>query len=379
MKNLILFIILLLVCIGLTAQSPESSAPKMDFEAYDPPSTLVVPEHPVTRARFPFIDVHSHQYGMPEQDLSKLIEEMDKLNMAVMVNLSGRGFRRVGNAFDVNDGSYLKEAVQNVKEHYPNRFIVFTNISFVGMGEEGWVEKAVKQLEEDIKNGANGLKIYKSLGFSVKDKAGERVPIDDHRLDPIWAKCGELGIPILIHSADPASFWDEHDENNERWLELKLRPRRKRSDTNPAPWKQLIEEQHRVFRQHPNTKFINAHLGWYANNLGELGKLMDELPNMYAEIGAVIAELGRQPRFAREFLTKYQDRVMFGKDSWNPEEYHTYFRVLETADEYFPYYKRYHAFWKMYGLELPDEVLKKLYYKNALQVIPNIDATLFPE
>ena len=378
MKNHTPFLLLLL-SLGAIAQSPGSTERKMDFEAYDPPSTLVVPEHPVTRAKFPFIDVHNHQFGMPEQDLSKLITEMDKLNMAVMVNLSGRGFRRIGNVFDVNDGEYLKEAVQNVKENYPDRFIVFTNISFTGIGEEGWTEQTVGQLEEDVRNGANGLKIYKSLGFSVKDNSGARVPIDDIRLDPIWAKCGELGIPVLIHSADPAPFWDEHDENNERWLELKLRPRRKRSDTDPAPWMQLIEEQHRVFRKHSNTKFINAHMGWYANNLGALSELMDEFPNMYAEIGAVIAELGRQPRFAREFLTKYQDRVMFGKDSWNPEEYHTYFRVLETNDEYFPYYKRYHAFWKMYGLALPDDVLKKLYYKNALKVIPNIDPTHFPE
>ena len=170
-----------------------------------------------------------------------------------------------------------------------------------------------------------------------------------------------------------------HDEKNERWLELKVRPGRKRSDNNPAPWETIIAEQHDLFRKHPKTKWINAHLGWHGNNLGKLGELMDKYPNMYAEIGAVIAELGRQPRMAKKFLTKYQDRVMFGKDYWNPEEYYTYFRVLETADEYFPYYKRYHAFWRMYGLDLDDEVLKKLYYKNALKVIPNIDRSLFPD
>ena len=138
-------------------------------------------------------------------------------------------------------------------------------------------------------------------------------------------------------------------------------------------------EQHDLFRRHPDTKFINAHLGWLGNDLGKLGELMDEMPNLYTEIGAVLAELGRQPRFARKWLEQYQDRVMFGKDSWNPEEYHVYFRTLETDDDYFPYYRRRHAFWRIYGLDLSDEVLKKIYYKNALAVIPGIDASLFPE
>ena len=212
-----------------------------------------------------------------------------------------------------------------------------------------------------------------------RDSKSQRIRVDDTRIDPIWAKCGELGIPVLIHSADPKSFWDPLDENNERWLELKTHPGRKRSNENPASWEHIIEEQHNVFRKHPRTKFINAHLGWFGNDLKKLGQLLDELPNMYTEIGAVIAELGRQPRYAREFLIKYQDRVMFGKDSWVPSEYETYFRVLESADDYFPYHKRYHAFWRMYGLDLPDEVLKKIYYKNALKVIPNIDASQFPK
>jgi predicted TIM-barrel fold metal-dependent hydrolase len=169
------------------------------------------------------------------------------------------------------------------------------------------------------------------------------------------------------------------DKHNERWLELKTRPGRKRGDDNPVPWQQLIDEQHEVFRKHPGTIFINAHMGWYANDLSKLAELMDKFRNMYVGIGAIIAELGRQPRFASQFLIKYQDRVLFGKDSWIPSEYHTYFRVLETQDEYFPYHKKYHAFWRMYGLGLPDEVLKKLYYKNALRIIPGLDAGLFPE
>ena len=340
-------------------------AQDMSFEEYNPTSTLVVPTNEVPKAKFPFIDIHSHQFRMATQDLSQLIADMDKLNMGVMVNLSG------------GSGEGLKAALENVKKSYPNRFVVFANVNFDGVGNPGWGENAARQLEEDVRNGAGGLKIYKSLGLRNKDTDGKRLAIDDPRLDPVWAKCGELGIPVLIHAADPKSFWDPMNSKNERWLELKTRPRRKRSETNPAPWEQIIQEQHNMFKKHPGTNFINAHMGWYANNLGKLGELMEEIPNMYVGIGAVIAELGRQPRNARAFFVKYQDRILFGKDSWKPEEFPTYFRVLETDDEYFPYYKKYHAFWAMYGLDLPDDVLKKVYYKNAMSLIKGLDNSLF--
>lgn len=340
---------------------------EMSFEEYNPTSTLVVPEHPVDRAKFKFIDVHSHQFRMANQDLSELIKEMDQLNEGIMVNLSG------------GSGQDLVAKLKNVNEHYPNRFAIFANVDFSGVGNPNWGKQAAAQLEEDVKNGAKGLKVYKSLGLRNNDVNGNRIPVDDPRLDPIWAKCAELGIPVLIHSADPKSFWDPMDSSNERWLELKTHPRRKRSATDPAPWQQIIDEQHRMFKKHPKTKFINAHMGWYANDLDRLGELMDEIPNMNVGIAAVIAELGRQPKRAKEFFIKYQDRIVFGKDSWKPEEFPTYFRVLETADEYFPYYKKYHAFWAMYGLDLPDEVLKKVYYKNALNLIPGLDKSLFPE
>jgi predicted TIM-barrel fold metal-dependent hydrolase len=362
MKKFFFFLFTLSV-FGAFAQSTD----KMDFEKYNPPSTLVVPEHKVAKAKFPFIDVHNHQFGMPDMDLSTLIRDMDKLNMKVMVNLSGES------------GETLKRSVANVKQNFPKRFIVFANVDFKGVGETGWGEKAARQLEEDVKNGANGLKIYKSLGFSVNDVNGKRVKVDDPRLDPVWKKAGELKIPVLIHTADPKPFWEPMDENNERWLELATHPNRKRSDTNPAPWDTLMAEQHRLFKKHSKTTFIAAHFGWYPNDLAKLGKLLDEMHNVVVEFGAVIAELGRQPRSAKQFFTKYQDRILFGKDSWAPEEYATYFRVLETEDEYFPYHKKYHAFWAMYGMGLPDAILKKVYYKNALRIIPNIDKTLFPK
>jgi predicted TIM-barrel fold metal-dependent hydrolase len=339
----------------------------MDFEKYDPVSNLVVPEHPLTRSKFPFIDVHNHQWNMGSQDLAALVKDMDKLNLQVMVNLSG------------GNGTGLQKMTENIRSSYPGRFIVFANINFSGMGETGWTEKAVKQLEEDVQHGANGLKIFKDLGFSVKDNTGKRVTVDDPRLDAIWTKAGELKIPVLIHTADPKPFWDPVDEKNERWLEITTHPGRKRGATDPAPWQTLIEEQHRMFKKHASTTFIAAHFGWYPNDLTKLGLLLDTMPNVNVEFGAVIAELGRQPRAAKRFFEKYQDRILFGKDSWVPEEYATYFRVLETEDEYFPYHKKYHAFWRMYGLGLPDDILKKVYYKNALRIVPHIDKTLFPD
>ena len=340
----------------------------MTIEEYEPKSTLKVPQNPVTRAKYPIIDVHNHQSLTPDPArLAQIVKDMEALNLYAMVNLSGRS------------GKDLAEGVKNTKGKYPTRFIVFANINFDGIDEPGYSEKAVAQLVEDHKNGAQGVKIFKSFGMTVKDGKGNRVPVDDPRLDPVWAKCGELGIPILIHTAEPATFFEPQDKYNERWLELKQFPDRARPPERYPTFEQLITEQENLFRKHPKTNFINAHLGWFGGDLVRLGKQLDRFPNVTTEIGAVIAELGRQPRFAREWFIKYQDRVLFGKDIWQPSEYHVYFRVLETSDEYFDYYRKRHAFWKMYGLNLPDEVLKKLYYKNALRIVPGIDKKAFPK
>ena len=350
---------------------------KVTFEEYEPKSTLVTPQHPLKRSKFPFIDVHNHQWEMDSQEkVAKLVEGMDKLNMGLLVNLSGRG----GADDEAKSNATLYNQIELTQKNFPNRFAIFTNVDFSKMDETGWTEKAVAKLTDDVKNhGAKGLKIYKNLGFSVKDKE-KLVPVDDPRIDPIWAKCGELGIPVIIHTADPAPFWQPVDSYNERWLELKTHKGRKRETSKgDFSWEQLIAQQHNIFRKHSKTTFINAHMGWYPNNLAKLDSLMDVFPNMYVEIGAVIAELGRQPRAAKKFFEKRQDKVLFGKDSYVPDEYETYFRVLETEDEYFPYHKKYHAFWRMYGIGLSDAILKKVYYKNALKIIPGLDKSKFPE
>ena len=347
----------------------------MSFEEYEPISSLVVEENLTKRAKFPFVDVHSHLWDMPVRDLDKLVGEMDELNMVYIVNLSGSGFGPQA-AKDL----YLNKSLENINENQPGRIGLFVNVDFSTVDNEKDVEAQADIIRDAVANGAIGLKVYKSLGLSDKDSEGNRVAVDDPRLSPIWDVCGELGIPVLIHSADPFPFWQPKDEKNERWYELKEKPNRfyGESDFIP-PFEDIIKEQHRMFKRHPNTTFINAHLGWLAHDLERLGKHLDEHPNVVTEFGAVIAELGRQPIAARKFMIKYQDRIMFGKDTYKKEEYYLYFRVLETNDEYFDYFRKRHAFWKMYGLGLPDEVLKKIYYENALNLFPSISKKLISQ
>jgi predicted TIM-barrel fold metal-dependent hydrolase len=351
-----------LVCLcGLLA------AQTMTIEEYEPKSTLVVPHHPVTRARYPFIDAHNHQSKLAPENVDKLVADMDKINLRIMVNLSG-GY-----------GDRLQKTVQAMKGRYPDRFAVFANIDFTNIDAPDYSDRAAAQLAADVSHGAQGLKIFKNFGMDLKDTRGQRIHVDDPRFDKLFELCGRLHIPVLIHTGEPWSFFQPQDKYNERWLELKQFPQRARPPDRYPSWETLMTEQHHLFARHPRTMFINAHLGWLGGNLGELGQLMDKLPNMYTEVGAVLAELGRQPRFAHDWFVKYQDRVLMGKDVWEPTEYYYYFRVFETADEYFDYYRKRHAFWKMYGLDLPDQVLKKVYYQNALRLIPGLDASAFPQ
>ena len=242
----------------------------------------------------------------------------------------------------------------------------------------GFGSKAAAQLEEDVKAGALGLKIFKELGLRIKKTDGTRLHLDDAELDPIWAKCAELKIPILIHTAEPAPFFDPIDFTNERWLEEALFPDRRYQDPSFPRFEELLAERDRMFQKHPNTTFIAAHLAYLSNDLARFSRYLDTHANVYPETAAVLAELGRQPRTARAFFIKYQDRILFGKDSFQPDEFPYYWRTFETGDEYFDYYRDYHAFWKLYGMKLPDDVLKKLYYRNALKLVKGLPAAGFP-
>ncbi|MDC1049061.1 amidohydrolase family protein [Flavobacteriaceae bacterium] len=337
----------------------------MDIEEYNPKSTLIIKETTIKKAKYSFIDVHNHQFDMPIKDLNKLVKEMDSLNMGFMINLSG--FR----------GLYLKKSLENIKKNAPTRFGLFLNIDFESIDDINFEEKQVALIDSASAAGVMGLKVYKTLGLTSRDLNGNRIAVNDLRLDPIWKACGDNNIPVLIHSAEPESFWKPKDKLNERWLELRQKPNRYRDPAINPSFEEVLAEQHDIFKKHPNTTFINAHLGWMGNDLDRLETHLDTYPNVMTEIGAVLAELGRQPKRARSFFIDYQDRILFGKDSYKVSEYHTYFRVLETDDEYFDYYRKRHAHWKMYGLALPDSVLQKLYYKNALNLFPSINQSLF--
>jgi len=348
----------------------------MDIEEYSPVASLVVEKNKINRSKYPFIDVHSHQWDMSFSNLEKLVSEMDSLNMGFMINLSGSGLATfVGNQslMDLN----LKKSLTNIKESFPDRFAVFVNIDFNKIDNKDFAKNSVNIIKDAVSNGAIGLKVYKNLGLSLKDSSGKRVKVDDPRLSPIWDICGQLNIPVLIHSGEPSPFFDPIDKYNERWLHARQKPGSFRPSDKYPTFKTVMDEQFNMFKNHPNTTFINAHMGWMANDLNKLEDHLDNLPNVYTEIGAVIGELGRQPRRARKFFIDYQDRVMFGKDTYKKSEFDVYFRVLETSDEYFDYYRKRHGLWKMYGLDLPDEVLKKLYYKNALKLFPTINKNLF--
>ena len=371
--------LLLLLVFGISYYTIDRIQKKnnlMDIEEYSPISTLVVPQNPKTRSKFPFIDVHSHHWNMPIMNLDNLIEEMDSLNMKYQINLSGSGLAVFSGKQDLMDLN-LSKSINNVKKNYPERFGVFVNLDLSKIGRKDFKLNTEKYLLNASKIGATGLKIYKNLGLNLKDGEGNRVKVDDDRLQFIWEKCAELNLPVLIHSGEPIAFFQNIDKYNERWLHAKQRPSSFRPSDKYPSFEIVMSEQHNMFKKNPKTTFINAHMGWYGNNLSKLDQQLIDLPNVYVEFGAVINELGRQPVSARKFFIKHQDRILFGKDNYNKEEYYLYFQVLETSDEYIEYFRKRHGLWRLYGLNLPDSVLKKVYHQNALKIFPSINSNLF--
>ena len=348
----------------------------MDIGEYSPTSTLVVSENPTYKSKFPFVDVHSHHWDMPVKNLSKLVSEMDSLNMGYLINLSGSGFGVFSGKQGLMDLN-LTKSLENVNENYPDRFGVFLNLDLAKIDNPDFEKNNIIQLENAVNQGVIGLKIYKNLGLTLRDSRNIRVPVDDDRLSHIWETCARLNIPVLIHSGEPKAFFDPIDKFNERWLHAREKPSSFRPSDRYPSFDQVMYEQYQLFKKHPKTTFINAHFGWYANDLETLSKQLADLTNVYVEFGAVINELGRQPNTAKRFFEDYQDRILFGKDIYKMDEYYIYFQVLETDDEYIEYYRKRHGLWRLYGLNLPDEILKKVYFKNALKIFPNINPNLF--
>ena len=351
-----------------SCMGPQDPAPSI--LDYRPKSTLVVPEHLVKKARYPAIDFHGHPFAMlgSVQSLAQLGAQLDSLNVRAIVvanNVSGDALKQMMTT--IRSSPTMKDRVR-----------VLAGVDFRNAGP-GWAQKAVAQLEADVAAGAVGIgEIPKNFGQTIRKADGSRLKLDDPDLDPIWQAAARLRLPVFIHTADPAEFYQPIDYHNERWLELELFPGRRVSADRHPNFEELMKERDNLFRRNPKTTFVAAHMGWHANDLARLGKMLTEMPNVYVDVGAVLYDIGRQPRAAHDFFVKYQDRILFGKDSYQPEEYPYYWRVFETNDDYFDYYRPYHAFWKLYGIGLPDDVLKKVYFQNALRITPRMPQAGWP-
>ena len=350
-------------------QAPEVAAPSI--VDYRPKSTLITSGTMRRTAKFPAIDFHGHPGGLlsSAESLAGLGRSLDSLNVRMMVvadNISGARLQSV---------MALVKASPTMKD----RVRILTGIDFRDVGP-GWAEKAIAALEGDIAAGAVGVgEVGKNFGQTIRKRDGSRLRANDPELNPIWDAAARLGIPVFVHTGDPQEFYQPHNYSNERWLEMALFPGRRIPPDQHPNFDELMAERDSLFRANPRTTFVAAHMGWHANDLARLGRMLDAMPNVHTEMGAVLYDIGRQPRAAHDFFVKYQNRLLFGKDSFQPDEYPYYWRVFETRDDYFDYYRDYHAFWKLYGLGLPDAVLKKIYFGNALRITKGLPQTGWPK
>jgi len=354
-----------------TDQSPTSTPDirELKLKDWSPRPMLKVKESVIERPKYPAIDVHNHlgrgKQWLTSDRVAGFLEEMRAAGVETVVNLDG-GW-----------GEELQETLDLLDNRHPGRFLTFALINFDGIDDPAWTQRELDRLEVGFQKGAKGLKVHKSLGLTYRYKDGRLMPVDDPKLDPLWALCAKYDRPVMIHSADPAAFFTPLDANNERWHELNEHPDWLFYGVQFPSRQDILAQLHRVIAKHPETKFICAHFGNNAEELAEVGNRLDELPNMMIDIDARISELGRQPYTARRFLIKYQDRVMFGTDTpCDRDAFRVYYRFLETDDEYFNCDASHHrqGFWPIYGVHLPDEVLLKLYRTNAERVLLGMHA-----
>ena len=344
----------------LSADEPMQDIRELRLRDWQPRSMLVAKESVVERPKFPAVDVHNHLGGgrdeLSSDRVAAYLTEMDAAGVRTVINLDG-GW-----------GNRLKETLAALDDAHPGRFYTFALLDFDGVDDADWGKREAERLEESFRFGAKGLKFHKSLGLGVRYANGKLMPVDDPRLEPIWEMCAKHHRPVMIHSADPAAFFTPLDRFNERWHELNEHPNWLFYGERFPPREELLRQFIQVVAKHPRTTFIGAHFGNNAEDLSTVADWLDQYPNLMIDIDARISELGRQPYATRRFLIKHQDRVMFGTDT-NPrrEAFRIYYRFLETDDEYFDCAASHHlqGFWRIYGVMLPDEVLEKIYYKNA--------------
>ena len=340
---------------------------------YAPKSTLIVERKHIKKAKYPVIDINFHLNSAFQTEYDKrvlapdnLVKSMDSIGVKIIVNTDG-----------------ITEKLKQYVKKYPDRFINFWPTWFpAGIMTNEELAYLPIQLENRVKMGARGDgEMWKYLGLKTRDTTGKVIPVDDPRLDPLWDKAAELGIPILWHMGDPAAFFQPINRFNERYEELRTMPEWSFYGPQFPSRETIMKQRENVFRKHPKTIFIGCHLGFNPENLKYVGYLLDTYPNYYVELSTVLSDLGRQPFTARKFFIKYQDKILFGTDGgndfgekgWTLEKYYrTYFEFLETNDEYFSYPLQgviNQGSWKIYGIALPDSVLEKVYYKNAEKIL----------
>jgi len=359
------------------AEGAAEGAPLV-LKDYAPKPAIVTPRTEVVAARYPAIDVHAHlilgrEFSPPDEaSMTQIMDWMDELNLQTLLNLTG------------GHGEKLTKSIEFLRDHSPEKFLVCTQPDFTRIGEADYPQWQADQMAEAKAAGAVGLKILKELGLYLREE-GELVPVDDPRFDPMWEACGELGLPVFIHVSDPDAFFDPITPTNERWEELAAHPDWSFYGQEFPSKKEILDARNRVIERHPNTQFVCLHFGNHPEDLNDVAGCLDRYPNMHVEMAARLGELGRQPRAARRFFETYPDRILFGTDAiplpaganypqqtLEPEMYRCYFRFLETADEYFDYSSAPtppQGRWKIYGIDLPDEILSKVYQDNAARIL----------
>lgn len=363
-----------------------AAAQDLKLTEFEPRSMLKVKETAVERARYPVIDFHAHLCWSKKSEKGvsltgdrffieppeKLLPVMERRNVATLVNLTG-GY-----------GDGLKEAIAKFDVAHKGRFLTMTEPTWSRINEPGYAKWQADEIERAVKVGARGLKILKTLGLYLRDgiTKGKLIAVDDARFDPMWEACAALKIPVAIHVSDPVAFFTPTDKYNERYEELANHPDWSFHGDFPSN-DALLAARDRVFARHPKTQFVALHAGNYAENLAHVAERFDRMKNMHMDIAARIGELGRQPRASRRFFDKYQDRILFGTDAvpngketpqqiYGDELYRIYFRFLETEDEYFDYAPAPvppQGRWRIYGIGLPDGILKKVYRDNAKRLL----------
>lgn len=341
---------------------------------YDPEPQLVTDVTDVPQAKYAAIDCHNHLGRIIDEGpefIDQYVQKMDENNVQAIVDLDGRW------------GETLDRHLEVLKEPYPDRFYIYARVDFSRIDEQNFGQQAAEQLERGYEKGVQGLKISKSLGLGVQFEDGSYVPVDTPKMDPVWAKCGELGIPVEIHTSDPKAFFTTFDRHNERYEELVDNQDWMFNDPEYFGKDELLQQRNNVIERHPDTIFIGAHMGNLPENLGRIDQWLQEYDNFYVDVDARLSELGRQPYSARRFIINWQDRVLFGTDGNAmgqslDEMYGLHWRFLETDDEYFDITKshKFQARWHVCGLHLPDEVLEKVYQTNALELIPGAEITI---